>query len=117
MLAIHNRGLQYVVQRLENYARAVFKKEITLTCVYRTKEENDELYKQYATPPKASPHMFWCAVDIRSSDFTESEIKELLDYLNDTYLFNMYKTTAIYHSILGNARHFHIQYKEKDDIQ
>lgn len=87
-------------------------KEITLTMIYRTQAEHDELYKD--TPasqkPKVSPHQLWQAVDIRSSIYSAREIERLLAFLNNfTYQGGQRKVSS-YHMVAGNTYHFHVQY-------
>lgn len=109
-LGINNPKLLNIITLLDHYTILQLKKEITITDVFRTKEEFDSLYS--ATPaenrPKDSPHCHWNAVDIRSSDFTSEEIKDMLQFLN-TFKNSNGKPVAIYHAISGNVNHFHVQ--------
>lgn len=108
----HNPKLANTLTLLSNFTRLEFKKDITLTSVFRTQAEHDALYAN--TPedkrPKSSPHMFWKAADIRSKDFSDAEIKRMLTFLNCfTYTSGQGKPVALYHTIAGNTFHFHIQ--------
>lgn len=109
-LLTKNPKLVGVVNALDFFTQVSFGKSITVTEVYRTKEEHDKLYA--ATPealrPKVSPHMSWESVDIRSSDFTDAQIQRMLSFLN-CFVNSNGKSVAIYHRIAGNAFHFHIQ--------
>lgn len=110
-LSLENPRLYKLVNILESFTQFEFKKELTITDVFRTKAEFDALYA--ATPvdkrPASSPHMFWNAVDIRSSDFTENERQLMLTFLN-CFKNPSGKVTAMCHAIAGNVLHFHIQH-------
>jgi hypothetical protein len=105
-----NERLAYVAQMLDTFSRLEFKKEITITHIFRTPEEHAALYAQ--TPaderPATSPHMSWEAIDIRSSDFAPDQITRMVRFLN-CLTYRAGKPTAIYHQVAGNAFHFHIQ--------
>ena len=111
-LAFKNLPLFDIINRLHDHVAEVYGKELVLTSILRTKEENDELYKD--TPPEqrpaASPHCIWGAVDVRSSTFTDEEITSLTAWLNASFRNPSGKATALYHSIPGQAKHFHIQH-------
>jgi hypothetical protein len=108
----HNRKLIGALITLDMYCATEFGKDVCLTHVFRTKQEHDELYAQ--TPadkrPKSSPHMFWQAADIRSTDFTDKQIEKILKLFNCfTYKSGQGKPSAIYHTISGNTFHLHLQ--------
>lgn len=110
-----NPKLAFLVSSLSAYCEQMFKKDVMLTEVFRTEEEQKALYSKSSQPPKNSPHMSWCAVDIRSFDFTKEQIDKILDFCNKS-TDNWFKKTAIYHEIPGNVYHLHLQYsfiKEK----
>lgn len=90
-----------------------FRKDLTLTSIHRTKEENDALYT--STPPeqrpKGSPHCFWKAVDFRSRDFEEHELADIIAWVNGEYKNPNGKITCFVHKIEAGAVHAHIQYK------
>lgn len=111
-LPTKNKKLYTVLMLLDNFTQLEFGKDICLTDIFRTKEEFDSLYSQ--TPPDkrpvTSPHMFWNAADIRSTDFNEPQIKRMLTFLNCfTYASGQGKPVSLYHCIAGNVFHFHIQ--------
>lgn len=111
-LTAQNKKLKTVLDMLDLYCMLEFKKEITLTHLFRTKEEHEKLYAQ--TPehkrPKSSPHMFWNACDIRSWTFTDKEKDKMLRFLNCfNYKSGQGRPVAIVHTIAGNVEHFHIQ--------
>jgi hypothetical protein len=105
-----NNKLFLLLVELERYARETLNKDVVLTSILRTKEENDELYK--LTPPdkrpKSAPHTTWEAVDLRGSIYTQDEIQRLLGWLNTHYKNANGKPVALYHKIAGNVEHFHI---------
>lgn len=109
-LSLYNPQLYKLLVILDNFTQFEFGKEFVVTDVFRTKEEFDALYA--ATPvdkrPTDSPHCHWEAVDLRSTTFTDSEIKTMLTFLN-CFKNPSGKPTALYHTIAGNAFHFHIQ--------
>jgi hypothetical protein len=90
-------------------------KDITLTEVFRTQEEQKALYAQ--TPPERrpafSPHMYWRAVDIRSFNFTQAEIARILALAN-CFRYVQGKPVALCHSVTGNAMHLHFQYAAQE---
>lgn len=110
-LAQHNPKLMGIVQSLDFFCQLSFGKQITLTEVFRTQIEHDQLYSQ--TPvglrPITSPHCSWQAVDVRSSDFSDPQIQRMLQFLN-CYVNSNGKPVALYHKISGGAYHFHIAY-------
>lgn len=111
-----NKELHDIITDLCEYCYTFFKKDIVLTMIYRTDEEQDSIYKddpKYKIKKFKSPHQFWQAFDLRSSTFTPEEIKFIEDYLNNKYnSVNFYKWTARNHTV-GLGFHFHIQYTKK----
>ena len=102
---------------LSAYCWLEFKKHITLTCIHRTQEEQDNIYlnskkhkKQYKLSPWYSVHQFWRGCDIRSKNFTKKERDKIVTFLNMITYDTKYKT-AINHTV-GLGKHFHIQTKE-----
>jgi hypothetical protein len=115
-LAIKNVYLSRLIVDAQNYCYTNFQKNIVITMIYRTQEEQDSIYKddaRYKVKKFKSPHQFFHASDLRSSTFTPEEIKKLVDYLNLTYdENNYYKFTAMCHDV-GLGEHFHIQFAKK----
>lgn len=105
-----NNKLFLLLVELERFVREGLGKDVVLTSILRTKEENDALYTQ--TPvdkrPKSQPHCTWEAVDIRSAVYTDDEIKRILGFINGSYKNKNGKPAALYHMINGNVPHFHI---------
>lgn len=111
-LPFKNMPLFDIITRLNEKTVNDYGKEITLTSILRTKEENDALYANVAPDkrPQAAPHLIWGAVDVRSSDFTPAQIAAITDWANKTFKNPSGKLIAIYHCIPGNAPHWHFQY-------
>jgi len=110
-----NLPLLKLLLDVRNYVKKEFNKDITITMIDRTEEEQDYLYKdnaRYKRRKFRSPHQFLHAIDLRSSDFTNIEIGLIEGYLNDKYKnVNYYRFTALYHSV-GHGDHLHIQLLE-----
>lgn len=108
-----NRPLRDLIDDVSRYSVDNFDKPVLITMISRTQEEQDYLYRnseKYKKKKFKSPHQFWHAVDLRSRTFSDKEITQLVDYINETYNDkNYYKFTAMCHSV-GNGMHFHIQY-------
>lgn len=108
-----NWDLYQLLAELNLYTNEQFDKSIMLTMIYRTDEEQDEIYKdseKYKARKFKSPHQFWQAADIRSKTFTDEEVKQIEDYLNEKWnSSNYYKWTARNHTV-GLGMHFHIQF-------
>ncbi len=111
-----NLELYNILDGLNTYTNEEFKKNIVITMIYRTQAEQEYLYrnsKRYAQKKFKSPHQFMQGVDIRSRTFTQSEIKQIVAWLNQNkQRGNYYKWVAKCHDV-GSGRHFHIQYVKK----
>jgi hypothetical protein len=110
-LDVHNPELKGLLVMLDTYSRAKFSKEIVLTHLFRTEQEQIDLYKatEVSKRPAKSPHQTWEAVDLRSKTFTKEEQNDMCKMLNETFTNPRGKTTAFVHTIAGGAEHFHIQ--------
>lgn len=112
-----NKPLQELLWDLAAYTTDTFNKTITITMIGRTQKEQDNIYAgkerngvPYKDRPWKSPHQFAHAVDLRSRDFTDDEIRQIEDYLNAKYnQDNYYSFTAKDHNV-GLGDHFHLQY-------
>jgi len=109
-LQTNNPGLYDIGIKTATFVLNAFNKDVVVTEVLRTRAEFDALYS--ATPaekrPKTSPHLFGNAFDLRSRIYTEAEIKQLLNYLNNNFKNPSGLPTALYHKISGNVEHFHV---------
>jgi hypothetical protein len=108
-----NAHLFDLINDLAKFINKKFEKDLTITMILRTQEEQDEIYKndpKYKVRKFKSPHQFSHAVDLRSRDFTKDEISAIEDYLNTEYNpTNFYKWTARDHNV-GLGDHLHLQY-------
>lgn len=89
--------------RLINYILMValftwteFEKRITLTSIFRTKKEERELQS-------SGIHNCYRGVDIRTSNFTESEIKKIVDFLNKNLHYDARGLHQV--AIFGDLKH------------
>ena len=104
--------LKDIIVLLAYYSITFFKIPITITCIFRTQEEQDKIYQgnvTYHHKPWKSNHQYWNAIDLRSKDFTEKQIEILVSIANTIRYRTKGKTTAVYHKVNGGAFHFHIQ--------
>jgi hypothetical protein len=113
LLETKNKELYDLAIDLYKYVRDEFGKDVILTMIFRTTEEQEYLYRhseKYAKKPFKSPHQFFHALDIRSFIYTKEERDKMVDYLNSKYnKENYYKWTAKVHEVGDNGMHFHIQ--------
>jgi len=111
-----NNPLAKLIVDLYHYIGDQFNKDTIITMIYRTQDEQDAIYSgnaRYDKKPWTSPHQYWHGVDIRSWLFTDREIDQIVEYLNDKYnKSNYYGWTAKCHKVARGAIHFHIQYYE-----
>ena len=118
----NNFDLYSLIRDLESYVNYYFKKDVIITMIYRTNEEQDKIYRgskmgtrEYDVRPWKSPHQFWHSVDIRSMIFDPEEIKKIEEFINiNCEETNYYKWTAKNHEVNGGGEHFHIQYIRKE---
>lgn len=118
-LRYNNNSLWELIQNdLVPWVEHTFNKDITVTMIFRTEEEQNSIYggvirsdgRSYDDRPWKSPHQFYHAIDLRSHDFTSDEIIAIENFLNNRHNdLNYYRWTAKNHSV-GLGNHFHIQY-------
>jgi uncharacterized protein YcbK (DUF882 family) len=93
--------LRQILFLIDDYTRIAHGKEITITSLVRTPEENTNLGgMQY------SAHLFGRAADIRSHNFSPAELQDIISYMNGRWP-DLY---VIYHSALTGP-HIHINLK------
>lgn len=118
ILMKENKSLYDLLFDLAEYLKETFKKDLVITMIFRTDEEQAEIYKddaKYKAKPFKSPHQFWQATDIRSLIYTPEEIKSIEKYLNDKYNgTNFYAWTAKNHKVGAGQEHFHVQFLKKN---
>lgn len=107
-LTMKNDNLFKILTHADQYSQQEFKKEVVLTCIYRTPEENAALYAS-SVEPAWRPHTAWCGADLRSTIYTDAEIQKLLSFLNHFTVYGGQRRCASYHTIAGNVFHFHVQ--------
>lgn len=105
--------LTQIIGVIAIYSKIKFKKNIVITGIYREQKEQDEIYgnlEEYKNNPWRSVHQFWRGVDLRSSIYTNKEITDLVNFVNnipyDTSRPN--KKTCTYHNV-GSGDHIHVQ--------
>lgn len=108
-LTYQHHELDTLVINLSLWVSNMYHKDIIITHLFRTQEEQHLLYKDIPNPPAFSPHQFWNAIDLRSFDFDQDELDAICTYLNSHYSNLNGKIVAFVHAIPGGAMHFHIQ--------
>lgn len=109
-LQAQNLTLFNIIKSAALLVQLNFNKDLTITEIFRTPQENSNLYTNSVEPPPGSrPHTTWNAVDLRSSTFTPGEIQQLLTFLNQYKVFEGKKKCAAHHKIKENVFHFHVQ--------
>jgi hypothetical protein len=106
-----NKKLYDLLLLADKYSRMELGKELVLTHIFRTKAEHEELYKDTpaAKRPASSPHQIWRAADLRSTIYTDAQIKKLLAFFN-TFTGIQGKPVAVHHVVAGQQWHFHVSY-------
>jgi len=114
--------LVYIIQWMQRYLEMVYPNyNITITDVYRSQEEQDNIYlnsddpelvKKYKKKPWKSVHQYWRGVDIRTTDMRGKMAYRISNLLAQIpYDENRpQKKTAIFHNV-GTGQHCHIQVK------
>lgn len=95
---------------VDDFVYTNFGKNICVTEVYRTDEEQNKLYPDNLK--KVSLHMLTPvqAIDIRSWEFNEKEVEALNIAINDGWDFGFKNMQCcIFHKLKSGAYHFHIQ--------
>ena len=114
-LGSRNVALKNLVFDVASYVWSKYEKNIIITMIYRTDEEQDAIYaddERYQKKKFKSPHQFMQAVDLRSKVFTNEEIDDIVNHINEKFDdSNWYNWTAKCHDV-GLGDHFHIQYLE-----
>lgn len=107
-LGTKNKPLVELVIDLVGHIRDLYSKDVVLTSVYRSPEQQSDLYKQSAVKVEKSAHETYEAVDLRSWLYTPAEIAEICAYLNKKHKNANGKPVAMCHAITGGAFHFHV---------
>lgn len=108
-LPAQNMGLFNLIHDLVDYVDREMHKDVVLTSIKRTAEQQEALYASSDHKVINSPHLTWDAVDLRSWVYTEAEINAIIAYLNAKYKNSNGKVVAMIHAITNGAMHFHLQ--------
>jgi len=100
-------SLIYIIQA---YCWLQWKKNITITELFRTQAEQDYIYRKVKGYNKKSVHQFWRGCDIRTIGvFSNKQAKEIETFLNMIY-YDSKHNTAKFHDV-GMGKHIHAQVK------
>lgn len=106
--------LRFILFAIDGYVVKSFDKDIVITQLFRTDEEQKEIYKD----GRKSLHQFYLAADIRSSMFSQEEIGNIYSYLEENvYYGEEDKEVVIYHIVGKGSFHFHLQISYKDTVK
>jgi hypothetical protein len=114
-----NAPLAALVQDLAEFVKVEFRKDVVMTMIFRTQEEQWALYEKTDGPQttRVSPHMLWQAVDLRDWIYTPKQkqaiggfLKRHYDATNRLPRLHGGSRTYMLHKIKGGAMHFHVQY-------
>ena len=108
-----HKNIKNLVSMLSYYMELEHGRDVVITDLLRTQEEQDEYYKndkKYKKKPWKSVHQYGRGVDIRSHGLEQKTIEMVLNFLNMVKYDQArpHKKTAIHHDI-GLSGHFHIQ--------
>ena len=105
--------LRSLINMADEYSTMEFGKDIVITGLLRTQQEQNEIYKKnpdYIKKPWKSVHQYGRGCDLRSSIYTSKEIAKFVDFLNmltyDPKRPN--KKTCTFHNV-GKGDHLHLQ--------
>ncbi len=113
-LPLRNKRLYILIQAASQYSEFEFKKEITITDLYRSPEENAKLYP--LGEPINKPHTLWEGADLRSIIYSAPQIYKMVTFLNMWTSFDGKRITAFCHTVPGGAPHFHVQTNKEGKI-
>ena len=109
--------LRLLVYFIWSYIEYNYKRDMVITDIYRYKHEQDQIYKdnpEYKKKPWDSVHQYWRGLDFRSAVFNQSEINNILDYINKIVPYGTPgHFTLICHNV-GSGMHFHLQVNSLD---
>ena len=105
-----SKKLIVILSALEGYLRYYYKQEITITCIYRSQSEQDNLKNKGFTNDKISLHTLWRAVDVQASKWSKEMIDDVGSVFNRIFDYDEKrpeKVTCYFHK--GTNFHLHIQ--------
>lgn len=97
-----------VVQYVAESSIRLFGKQVVVTGIVRTQQEQIALCKELGVPYYDTVHTLKRGVDIRSSIYTGDEIDILLETTNRQFEYGRGKKVAICHDV-GKGAHLHLQ--------
>jgi hypothetical protein len=83
-------------------------KEIMITSIYRTAEEQALICKGMGVEPYSSVHELWRGADLRSAWYAPDQVAEISRRVNSVFEYGRGFKTAGLH-LRGTAAHFHLQ--------
>jgi hypothetical protein len=95
-----DQKLKFIVEAAALISWSCFGKHLTITEIFRTQEENNEIY---GDTKHKSLHTYWHAIDIRTRDYTKSEAKILHEILS---CIPYKKGSKIKTSVYGIKKHY-----------
>jgi hypothetical protein len=109
-----DKRLKIILLFLDYYVFERYQKELTITDLMRSQEEQDAIYamdENYKIKPWKSVHQVGRGADVRTFDLPKNIIDDILTLLN-TLPYDDKRKTAIHHDI-GTGAHIHIQVKAR----
>lgn len=108
-----NPGMIKILQAVDQYVTTKYAKNLQVTEVYRSAEENKAIYGK----PKKTAHTVWAAVDVSSGEFDGDQIRDIVSFIRDNFDGTNSNPmrghgSALYHSV-GKGYHIHIQWAPK----
>ena len=104
---------------LDWYCRKyVYKRGINLTHIFRSNEEQREIYKnnaKFKVAPWGSTHEYWRAIDVGVNAFDEEERQRMCNFVNKRFNYYGSHNCCVYHNV-GKGWHFHLQVDWKAEL-
>lgn len=97
-----------VVQYVAEASIRMFGKQVVVTSIIRTREEQEALCKQMGVAYYDTVHTLWRGVDLRSTIYKPDEIEILRSMTNKQFEYGRGKKVAVYHDV-GAGPHLHLQ--------
>lgn len=97
-----------VVQYVAEASIRLMGKQVVVTSILRTKQEQAELCEKLGVPYYDTVHTLWRGVDLRSRIYTPDEIEVLRSMTNKAFRYGRGKDVAVFHDV-GAGPHFHLQ--------
>lgn len=98
--------LRAMVYALSGFAKESFRKDLVVTHVFRTLDEQRDIYG--AGTKKISVHMLGRGVDLRDSIYTPAEAGTMLEFVKKHFDYGASHRAMLRHD-LGRGSHFHLQ--------